>query len=90
VVTDKWLGEAGEALHISSSNNDKLNNVKEALVDMFLLAACDYLIFPAWSSFSLCSSYFSNASSENIYPLKKQGGVRGRLAQMKELLPGKG
>jgi hypothetical protein len=79
VTTDKWFGQPGEPLHRAADKGDRLENAVEALTDLFLLAACEYLIFPAQSSFSLTASYFSAARPSNILPLTQRPGLAARL-----------
>ena len=79
VTTDKWFGQPGEPLHRAADKADSLENAVEALTDMFLLAACDYLIFPSQSSFSLTASYFSAAQPSNILALSQRPGLAARL-----------
>ncbi len=86
VVTDKWLGQPGEPLHRSADKGDPLENAVEALTDLFLLAACDYLVFPGQSSFSLTASYFSAAPDEQIMPLSPRAGWRARVSGLRRRL----
>jgi hypothetical protein len=41
--------------------------LKEALLDMYLLSFCNYLIFSSTSSFGLCSALLSQAPKGNIF-----------------------
>ena len=86
VVADKWLGTPGEPLHRSADKGDALENAVEALTDLFLLAACDYLVFPAQSSFSMTASYFAAVPDDRIMPLHPRAGWRERLSGLRRRL----
>jgi hypothetical protein len=90
VVTDKWLGQPGEPLHRSADKGDPLANAVEALTDLFLLAACDYLVFPGQSSFSLTASYFCAAPAAQTMPLSSRTGWRVRVSGLSRRLRSRG
>ena len=90
MVTDKWLGQPGEPLHRSADKGDPLANAVEALTDLFLLPACDYLVFPGQSSFSLTASYFCAAPAAQIMPLSPPAGWRARLRGLRRRLRRRG
>ena len=69
--TPKWFPENRAAMHQNISCPDKVANGIEALVDMYLLAQCDYLIYPGCSTFSWISRILSNASSKNIVDIDR-------------------
>jgi hypothetical protein len=56
IRTQKWLPAAGTPLHHASGCPDKREAGIEALIDMYLLAQCDSLVFPGNSTFSWISS----------------------------------
>ncbi len=51
----------------------------DALIDIYLLAECDYFIYNSRSSFSYIASILSKASKENKYDLYKK--------KLKEYIP---
>jgi len=55
VTRDKWFAPPGEPLHLNPACPDKFRHALEAVVDMYLLARCDYLLHSGNSSFSLVS-----------------------------------
>lgn len=65
----KWFPANGESLHISSEVSDRLRRLDEALMDIWLLSACDFLLFPAESSFGTVAACIGNARLRRIYPL---------------------
>lgn len=63
--TQKWFPEGMTSMHQNSSCPDKIANGVEALVDMYLLAECDGLIYSGDSTFSLISRILSGTQPEN-------------------------
>jgi len=70
-TTEKWLPGPGERLH---NNPNKPNNVKmarEAVIDMYLLSKCDYLVYPGRSTFSVISHLLSGLPSDKVFNIDK-------------------
>ncbi|MBP7936275.1 MAG: hypothetical protein KA354_16660 [Phycisphaerae bacterium] len=70
-VTEKWFPSSGVSMHQNPECPDRLNNAIEALVDMYLLAACDYLVYPGSSTFSQISALVSDMPRGNIYDIER-------------------
>lgn len=64
VSTSKWFGTPGIALHFDDQAPNKTQLAIEALVDLYLLAACDALIHPAESSFSRVAALIGDIPPE--------------------------
>ncbi|MFC1738368.1 nodulation protein NodZ [Planctomycetota bacterium] len=64
--TPKWFPDETSSMHQNPTCPDKVGNGIEALVDMYLLADCDYLIYSSSSTFSWISRLLSNIPSENV------------------------
>jgi len=62
--TSKWFPQGNGSMHQNPDCPDKIANGIDALTDMFLLAECDYLIYPRHSTFSWISSLLSRAPQE--------------------------
>lgn len=71
VTTPKWFPETGISMHHNPECPDRLTNAVEALIDMYLLAECDYLIFPSSSTFSKISSLVTNMPRANIIDIER-------------------
>jgi len=71
ISTEKWFPGDDEVLHQNNSCPDKVQNGMEALIDMYLLAECNALIFPGHSTFSWIASILSNASADNLVDVTK-------------------
>jgi hypothetical protein len=69
--TPKWFPDETGSIHQNRSCPDKVVNGVEALVDMYLLAACDYLIYPGSSTFSWISRLLSDIPSQNIVDIER-------------------
>ncbi len=67
----KWYPEGTTSMHQNDSCPDKITNGIEALVDMYLLAQCDCLIYSGYSTFSLISKILSDAQPENIVDIDR-------------------
>jgi hypothetical protein len=78
IATPKWYPEGGTSMHQNPECPDRLRNAVEALIDMYLLARCRWLIFPGRSTFSLISSLISKAPPENIHDVDRNS-VHGLL-----------
>lgn len=69
--TPKWYPEGMASMHQNVNCPDKVANGIEALVDMYLLAECDCLIYSGYSTFSLISRILSDAQPENIVDIDR-------------------
>jgi hypothetical protein len=69
--TPKWFPNDSSPMHQNAVCPDKVLNGIEALVDMYLLADCDYLIYPGGSTFSRLARLLSNISSENVVDIER-------------------
>lgn len=69
--TPKWFPESMASMHQNVNCPDKVANGIEALVDMYLLAECDCLIYSGYSTFSLISRVLSDAQPENIVDIDR-------------------
>ncbi|MBC9032725.1 hypothetical protein IAG41_10010 [Sphingomonas sp. JC676] len=77
--TAKWFPEDGAPMHQNTNCPDRLQNAVEGLIDMYLLAECDYLIFPASSTFSRIAGLISTKPRANLIDIERhRPGVRIR------------
>lgn len=72
IMTDKWYPKDGTHMHQNPTCPDRTQNGIEALVDMYLLAECDYLIFDSESTFGLVSYLISDVPKKNKINIKKK------------------
>lgn len=59
ILIQKWLPEPGKALHLGGASPAPLQSMRDALLDIALLAAADYLVTLSNSSFSAAARLFS-------------------------------
>ena len=71
IATEKWFPTTGKEMHQNAECPDRLNNAIEALMDMYLLAECDYLVFPSSSTFSYISSLCTSIPRVNIVDVER-------------------
>lgn len=81
IATEKWFPVTGISMHQNPECPDKLKNAIEALTDMYLLAECDYLVFPGSSTFSYISSLVTDMTPDRIFDVER----RDLLIQAKKL-----
>jgi hypothetical protein len=75
ISTEKWFPTTGIDLHQNRECPDKLQNAVEALMDMYLLAECDYLVFPGSSTFSYMSSLYTSMPRANIVDIERNDPI---------------
>ncbi len=71
IATDKWFpGRKGKRLHGHGACPDRIQNGVEALVDMHLLAECDYLVFSSKPTFAQVARMRSKANESKIFDVE--------------------
>lgn len=88
-MVEKWLPAPGEPAHRNRQCPDLKEHAIEALLDLFLLASCDHLIYSRTTSFGLLASYISLAPSEQhfdiqVYNDRRKKGVKERATIFKQ------
>jgi hypothetical protein len=84
--TPKWYPDGMDSMHQNAQCCDRAANGIEALIDMYLLAQCDFLIFPSVSTFSLISAILSDAPADHIMDIDRFN-LRVRVKRvMRELI----
>lgn len=70
VSRPKWMPEPGAPLHLARHQGQEgLQVAADAAVDIWLLASCDQLIYPASSSFSRTAARLSGLTDERLHGL---------------------
>ena len=65
ITRPKWLPVANEPLHLNDNTESSgIAIASDARIELVLLSACDELIHPALSSFSLAAARWSSASHQ--------------------------
>jgi hypothetical protein len=78
VTTSHWYPRPGERVHDSKLVPDARASGADALVDLYLLAACDYLVVDTLSTFSDVARLLSNAPQSNVYNVFRKHDSRTR------------
>lgn len=80
VITPKWFPAPGETMHQNwDACPDLIQNGKEALVDLYLLAECGDLVFSPKSSFGYLASILSKVPSQSYLHDVTKGSFMERL-----------
>jgi Nodulation protein Z (NodZ) len=73
VSTPHWYASApGLAIHYNEHRPDPMESGVEALVDLYLLAECDYLIIDTNSSFAYVAKLLAKAPDSNIFDVRRR------------------
>jgi hypothetical protein len=67
ITTPKWYAPPGTPLHRTRECPDALERGVEALIEMYLLSRCDYLIYDCTSTYGVMARLFSQAQPENVW-----------------------
>ncbi len=76
---DKWLPEPGVALHLKNDCPDRLRSVRDALLDILLLASVDFLVTMGNSSFSILARMFSETTEKQRMTLMWRPSLLQRM-----------
>ena len=87
LVTDKWYPASGSSLHQNPECPDRFENGVQALIDIYLLSKCNYLIYNKTSTFGVVAKLISDIPEANTidtsqYSLK--GKVKNLIAWLRE------
>lgn len=73
ITTPHWYASTpGLPIHKDRSRPDAMESGSEALVDLYLLAECDYLVVDKSSSFSEIAAALTRASGSNVFDVKRK------------------
>jgi hypothetical protein len=73
ITTPHWYSSiAGLALHTHWDRVDPVENGVEALVDLYLLAGCDYLIGDTSSHFAYVATLLADAQESSIFNVRRR------------------
>jgi hypothetical protein len=75
VTNEKWFPDEGATMHLSEHCPDRLQNAIDALIDMYTLAKCQYLVFAGSSTFSYISSLISTMPGSNIIDTERNDPI---------------
>ncbi len=79
ITTPHWYPKPGSRIHNNSACPDRLESGIESLVDLYLLAECDYLIIDTSSTFSYVAMLLTNADKSHIFDMAKGEKLTPRI-----------
>jgi hypothetical protein len=79
LATPHWYPLPGLKAHGNAACGDRLENAREALVDLYLLAACDYLVCDTSSSFARVGARLSELPASRIVDVKRKPKLGRRV-----------
>ena len=71
ISTQKWFPDEESSMHQNPTCSDRITNGIDALVDMYLLADCDYLIYASASTFSWISRLLSSLPPNRVIDVER-------------------
>jgi len=90
MCTTKWFAEPGQPLHKNPHCPNPLESAIEAVVDLGLLASCDYLISLGNSSFSIVADALSTAAPSDRVVLFPRQSLLRRVSRRARFVLGMG
>ncbi len=79
LMTDHWYGAAGSSQHNNPESPNRTENGIEALVDLYLLAGCDYLVGDTTSSFTRLAGLLRSGPETQFLDVRPGPGRRSRV-----------
>jgi hypothetical protein len=79
ITAPRWYPAPGRTAHGRGSGGDRTEHGIEALVDLFLLGRCDYLVFDSSSSFARIARLRGGLEPTRVFDVTR-GPKRGRRA----------
>jgi hypothetical protein len=76
VSTPHWYAQPGSPIHVDRTRLDPTETAIEALIDLYLLASCDHLIFDGSSSFAWVANLLSPAAAHDKLDVDPTGHER--------------
>lgn len=89
ITLDKWLPEPGVRAHRNTDCPDLEEHAVTALLDIGLLASCDYLVYSRTTSFGRLASYISKAPEHQhfdiqLYNDRRRKGIGERIGAVRD------
>jgi hypothetical protein len=82
ITTEKWYPTSAASIHRNPECRDRMENGIAALIDMYLLAECDYLILDESSAFSYVVSLVTSQPSSNIFNVQRGWWLPPRVRRL--------
>ena len=82
ITTSHWYPRPGGRIHDNKSCPDPLESGVESLIDLYLLAECDYLIIDSSSSFSYAARLLAKIEPSKVFDVSKGRKLPSRLRRL--------
>lgn len=79
ITTPHWYPMPGARIHDNKACPDRLQSGIESIIDLYLLAECDYLILDTSSTFSYVARLLAKTDGPRIYDAKRSDKLTPRL-----------
>jgi hypothetical protein len=79
MTTNHWYPKPGARIHDNRACPDRLESGVESLIDLYLLAECDYLIIDSSSSYSYVANLISKAEKSNVFDATRGDKLAPRI-----------
>ena len=79
VTREKWFAAPGERIHFNKQCPDAEESLRDAIIEIYLLAESNYLIYQYNSSFGMVADYFFIHNENNICPLVPDFGLMAKI-----------
>lgn len=83
ITREKWFAAPGDRIHLNRECPDADKSLRDAMIEICLLADSDYLIYQYNSSFGMFADFMFKSNAENIFKLVPAAGslawLKGRL-----------
>ncbi len=86
ITTPHWYPKGGLSIHGNQNCTDPTESCFEALIDLYLLAECEYLIVDTTSSFSYIAYLLTKAPNSCIFDVKPRERLLSRLRKFNKRL----
>jgi hypothetical protein len=82
LTAPKWYPPPGSPAHLHGNNPSGFRTGADALVDLYLLARCDYLVADTASSFARVACLLSRAPGPRIIDVNRRAHFRRRVSDV--------
>lgn len=82
ITTPHWYPGPGSRIHDNRSCPDPITSGVESLIDLYLLAECDYLIIDSSSSFSYVANLLTKTDASKVFDVSRGEKLTPRLRRL--------
>ena len=83
ITSPHWYpAKAGLPIHSDATRPEPIESGNEALIDLYRLAKCQYLIIDTSSSFSYLATLLTNTPDANVFDVRRRGKLPARVRRV--------